>query len=595
MQLKSYLFWQLFIKAAHAEYDKVLEETFLNELPRRNRKNAEKCAIKVAEASFQNRLIEAAEYTQVYQETEKSLSKLYRADVCSLLMRKFASMNFKEAVQYIEDFNSRHADFQFFAFDDDAISKLANECVEHSKNLLIKEYQTLINPMKNDLQAYEIAIQKMHEYAQSMHVAPATSEDKSPEVIFAKYSDDAWWRPRLRTVIRRRREELAIECGLVNKHSPHSSKFGQAERKQQLERNQEWAEKNVITDANEIEIRMSDLIKSKDKAYQAKLTAKVRGLRDLQDEYGWHACMITLTCPSKMHPSSKKYDGTTPKEAVKHLRGVWDRSRTQKGNEGLTIYNMRVTQPHKDATPHDHFYCIGDREELMRFAEIIREQSLRVDGDEKGAQERRCDIIEEDLEKGHLSSYASRYVTRYANPDGETCATDQFTSEDTYNSAHGIRKISWSGLPPDECWDYFYKHATEEMCEGSQQALAALAAAKEGRYAAFCIAIGWAGKKSEFIDEYQYKSVKEQYTTKYGETKSRTTGIEYDGIKIEKDIKKWFIFASRKAVTAAIPVIEIVVCTVIPNYPRYQDSAYEEALKLPSPEFCTADPVPIPF
>ncbi|WP_018293735.1 replication endonuclease [Mariprofundus ferrooxydans] len=496
------------------------------------------------------------------KKTTEQVEDTYRADVASSLMRKFNKIKKENgivaAAKFIEAFNTKHSDFKFYSYDDRDIITLAKACAEQCAEFARR--------FRNDIQ---FAVILMHQHADTMHVEHATAIDNDPVIITNKYTDEMWWRPRLRRIIRRKREELAVECGLVGKESSHySSKLTQDEREQQLERNKKWAAKTVLV-CDDTRLNMSDLVESKEQCYQAELVTMLAGLRDIQDANGWHAAMITPTCPAAFRRL-----GVTSAESADHLRRMWACSRAQAKRENLDIRGMQVWQPHKDGIAHQHIYCIGEKLQLERFAEIVRAHSLKLYPDEKGAQEHRCDVLYEDKDKGRLSSYAARYVTRLAKKsDDETCATDTATAEDSWYSAHGIRRVSFFGLPSKKLWRYF-REASREICN-TKQLKKIRKAARNGEYAGFVQALHWTGNKRAL----DFETLHEEVENRYKEKVKKESGIRFQTAYILKSTKKWTFEVLR---------------TVIPNYPSAAAGGVKEALSAVFEQVQHEEPVPIP-
>jgi len=503
----------------------------------------------------QQQLIELL-HAEINNRINKQLKETYREDVTTSLLRSFEeikeSQSLIEAVKSIENFNNKYSDFKFYGYNDSNIIKLANKAAKHCADLARKHQKDLT-----------YAIKLMHEYADSLHIKRATTNNDNITVILNKYTDPLYFRPRLRRVIRRRREELAFDCDLINpNYSKYSSKFGQIERKQQLDRNQKWADKSIITNGETI-IKMNDLIASKEECYQAELTTMLKGLSDTQDNKGWSAALITVTCPSRMHKykynnnnkrfyKNKKFDGTLPRESVAHLRIVWTQARSQAKRENLDFRMCQVWQPHADACFHQHQFIVADEETIARFYEIVNEKALKVDGDENGAKQRRTDLEMEDRSKGRLASYAAKYVTRYANKDGESCATDKATPEDAAYSAHSVRRVGWVSTPPKYLWNLF-RTITKDCCNKTMRKLRK--AARAGEYANFCEILKWNGNKKDTFERFGIEIIKDFYETKHGEILKKRFAITFMNVSIFDKSKgeKWFIETVR---------------TVTHNYPR---------------------------
>jgi len=100
--------------------------------------------------------------------------------------------------------------------------------------------------------------------------------------------------------------------------------------------------------------------------YHAEIQNRINTLEKEAKLSGLTPVFLTMTLPSEFHEmkhyngelvSNPKYNGTTPKEAVKILTKEWaklrqDRSLKELGKSERMYY--RVNEPHKDGTPHTH-------------------------------------------------------------------------------------------------------------------------------------------------------------------------------------------------------------------------------------------------
>jgi Bacteriophage replication gene A protein (GPA) len=122
---------------------------------------------------------------------------------------------------------------------------------------------------------------------------------------------------------------------------------------------------------------------------------------DAEDDQG---VFITLTCPSRFHrymivndgkaavPNPRCDEHETPSTAQKYLTQVWARSRAALAREGLRPYGFRICEPQHDGTPHWHMLLFCPPAQVETLMATLRLYALQDSGDEKGAQQHRCDF-----------------------------------------------------------------------------------------------------------------------------------------------------------------------------------------------------------
>lgn len=103
---------------------------------------------------------------------------------------------------------------------------------------------------------------------------------------------------------------------------------------------------------------------------------------------------------------------------------------------------MASVEPQHDGTPHWHSLLFVKVEHVNTLKEIINCYALQEDGDEKGAQENRCDFKLIDPAKGSAAGYILKYIIK--NIDGEGLGEDKF-GNDSISTA--IRINAWAS-----CW-----------------------------------------------------------------------------------------------------------------------------------------------
>lgn len=88
--------------------------------------------------------------------------------------------------------------------------------------------------------------------------------------------------------------------------------------------------------------------------------------------------------------------------------------RTAFKDNSLSVYGMRVVEPHHDGTPHWHMMLFCERKQRQQIIDIMRRYALKEDGDERGAAKNRFEA--KHLNKGGAASYIAKYIAK--NIDG---------------------------------------------------------------------------------------------------------------------------------------------------------------------------------
>ena len=150
---------------------------------------------------------------------------------------------------------------------------------------------------------------------------------------------------------------------------------------------------------------------------RAELMTRIRGFEEWAKLKG-HVCrFFTFTAPSKYHATSKKYNQTTPKECQEYMVDVFAKGRAKVSRQHIKPYGFRVTEPHRDGTPHWHLLLwFKDDAEAARYEAIMTNYFLKEDGTERGAQKNRVKTIVIDMVEGSAVGYIAKYIAK--NIDG---------------------------------------------------------------------------------------------------------------------------------------------------------------------------------
>lgn len=240
---------------------------------------------------------------------------------------------------------------------------------------------------------------------------------------------ELWWRRQLRRLHIRSLEHSNIRLHYVHyKAEPYASDEAVRRRIAQNRRNAATLE--AVTLENELGHRftLAELAAksiSNKALKRGELMTRLRGCEDLAVAAYFEGVMFTLTCPSRFHAirqlgngtrfiPNKKYSGASARDGQVYLRKVWARIRAQLKREGVTYFDMRVAEPHHDATPHWHGLIFSN--DVDRVCAVMHAHGLRDSGNEAGAQERRVKFERIDSAKGSAVGYIAKYIAK--NIDG---------------------------------------------------------------------------------------------------------------------------------------------------------------------------------
>ncbi|WP_244323312.1 replication endonuclease [Paraburkholderia dipogonis] len=300
--------------------------------------------------------------------------------------------------------------------------------------------------------------------------APAAKYDDLPAV--RRMVAARWWTGQLRKAQARALESAAIELGVVNRSRDcYVSNESLAARQAQNTRNAAALEATIAKNLEtEQEFTLAELA-AKGPANRAikraELMTRISGFERIAIARGDAGLFLTITCPSKMHShriiggravKNPKYDHTKPKDAQKYLVGVWARIRAALARAQIGLYGFRIAEPQHDGTPHWHLLVFYPPENDKKIRAVIRRYALQMDGDEAGAQEKRCDFKTMDPGIGTAAAYIAKYVAK--NIDGHRLEKDLLGNDSLDTSARveawasrwRIKQFQQVGGPPVGPW-----------------------------------------------------------------------------------------------------------------------------------------------
>lgn len=321
----------------------------------------------------------------------------------------------------------------------------------------------------------------MERIAQGHGVTPPNGNVCSGQYVqdgpaMARMLDPQWWRRQLRAVHAKTVEGAAIRLGYVNKKAdPYVSRESVHRRAQQNERNAAALEATTATNELGQEYTLAELAATgpANKAIRrAELMTRIAGFERIALDLGHTGIFATMTCPSRMHKwtvtpngvfENKRYDGTLPNTAQKHLARVWSRIRSKLHRLGITLYGFRIAEPNHDGTPHWHCLLFVAPEHVDTLRATVLHYALQDSGQERGALAHRVDWKPIEAGRGSAAGYIAKYVAK--NIDGYKLTTDlcggSYLEADSVTTAHRveawastwrIRQFQQIGGPPVGPW-----------------------------------------------------------------------------------------------------------------------------------------------
>jgi len=250
----------------------------------------------------------------------------------------------------------------------------------------------------------------------------------------ARLVNDEWWIRQLKAQRTQWRESLLIAVGEVSlQKSGYASKQAIRDVRARRLANMEYLKscdlENIETGER---IDLIDKVMgsiSNPEIRRMELMSTIAGIEKYAAEVGHVGMFLTITTPSKYHPTrmvGKKTDrrvnfnhkwddeAFSPKDGQRYLVKIWGKMRTAFKDNGIKVYGMRVVEPHHDATPHWHMMLFCDKAHRQPAVDIMRRYALQEDGDERGALAQRFEC--KHLNKGGAAGYIAKYIAK--NIDG---------------------------------------------------------------------------------------------------------------------------------------------------------------------------------
>lgn len=180
--------------------------------------------------------------------------------------------------------------------------------------------------------------------------------------------------------------------------------------------------------------------------YYGEVQNRVNTLEREALNAGLTPVFLTMTLPSEFHEMKRsgaklipnpKFNGTTPKEAVKVLTKQWAKLRQDRSLKELSKHQRmyyRVNEPHKDGTPHTHILLFIPKDRIDKVEAAFKRLFIQVGNK-----------FEKNIRK------ASSYIMKYINK------TIPLSKEQTSESEHYLN--AW-----------YIKHRINRFCSSRSTA-----------------------------------------------------------------------------------------------------------------------------
>ena len=184
----------------------------------------------------------------------------------------------------------------------------------------------------------------------------------------------SWQCKRMRRIQRETLAQIEIAVKLVGKEKNQSKYAGESSKERRQEeraRTQEWINNSslvlpvwhtingVETIASYVNLPLSEAGNSRYKSL-SEFYGFVVAIQNLAKEEARQWSLITLSAPAQFHPSSKFFEGHTPREANQELSAIKKAVSDTLKDWGCKMSGVGTREPHKSGTPHAHFAVAYD-------------------------------------------------------------------------------------------------------------------------------------------------------------------------------------------------------------------------------------------
>jgi len=336
-----------------------------------------------------------------------------------------------------------------------------------------------------------------------------------------RIKDEIWLRRQLRKKCAYEVEQVSRDLALVQRHKQvYCSDFSVHRQRARNLSNKIALEETVAYDENDEDnyftlAELSAKSVSNPEIRRAEMFVRLRGFEEIARENGDVAVFYTLTAPSRFHAVSSGQvnqnwiDAGRPvaKQTHQYLLKVWQDLGRLMSKRDISVYGMRIAEPHQDGTPHHHLLLFMNKEHSSFVTSEFNRLAMVDSPNEKGASKYRFKALNIDLNEGSAVGYIAKYLSK--NIDGKHIADDKDSSLSgieaaervvTWSRVNQIRQFQFVGGPSVSVWRELRRLRTEfkegdavlnNLCEGEHFLLEKVRkAADVGDWKGFCYAMG---------------------------------------------------------------------------------------------------------
>jgi hypothetical protein len=280
-------------------------------------------------------------------------------------------------------------------------------------------------------------------------------------------------------------------------------------------------------------------------------------MEEIAKEKGQEAFFITWTAPSKWHGASNKWNLANPKESQSFLCNQWAKARAKLARKDVQFSGARITEPHKDGTPHWHILVFVKKDQSKQMLDILRDYATQPDNAELIARAEarkkqgkpleafgkvRFDVEAIDPSKGSAVAYITKYISKNINatgvknePDYDSELTLERASERVrgWASKWDVRQFQFFGAAKISVYRELRRIKNPLLDDALEQIRLAADGAKWGQFQTLC------GSQQVSLE---YETNPE--AGEYGDDVKTITGVNFNDVPFVTRFLKW---VSRKS------------------------------------------------
>ena len=247
-----------------------------------------------------------------------------------------------------------------------------------AKNIAKAHYLKQQSLTPEDFKGY---CQTSHEYGIAIKLSSTVTLDG----ILMRLRSEAFWRERVNRIADLHREQEAMRRKLLGDSGKGLMPYCSDQTYTLFEdrRSSILAKMQASLACHSTGLTKSDLYRNSEKAKANQLYLTLKAMDALATSRNYEWAMITLTCPPRFHPSSKRYDGSSLRDGNNYLHALYRKlfkhlGKSYKANDDY--FGVRIVEAHLDGCPHWHILLYSSMEffmELQSKLEVLYSQDDR--------------------------------------------------------------------------------------------------------------------------------------------------------------------------------------------------------------------------